>query len=772
MKTYLLVITFLFTICSEAQNYIPHAGEVSKVKISKDADIQSIRSNALKPMKTLDVINFDSSNVSFKGNYPFSLSYSLGMSPDGDLVFVGSGGGIYITDVSNPISSGILSEVRTRSLIDACTYDPVNKRLYVCAYFSGIEIWDLSDLYNPVRMCRIPTEPYPRSGVAYSGNYLFFTTNYTIWSYDISDPYHPALASQLYLGNSLISELYMKGNIIYITSSSQGLKLIDVSDPLNLQLIHAYSYIVGYKFDISGDYLYAVKTTGELTILNISDSLNVNVVSSINLSGYPFEVAVFNNTAYVAKGGTDGGLHVVDVSDPATPVPISLYSGDYQFIKGSGNYVYLTRNSIFSILDVTDPSSVQYVSGYAIPGFVEDVAVSGNYAYTGSNGFRVIDISDSTHPVQKGYADVTGDLVETAGSSLVVYCPYSMTANNTVHIMDVSNPHYPVSMSSYTCPAMTWDLKVRDTLAYIACWWDGVRIFNFADPSNLTQISHVMGWTQGGIAGVDWCYAQSLDIEGNYLYIVDYGPFPTDDTYGLYIIDISDPSNPFLLNRFTGITSHASDMAVKDGVVYIADGNGGVEAVDVTDPMNPSVLGYLSLPDGATGIKTDGKYAYVSDYILGGIQVIDITDPTALLIAGYYKPSGCFALNVDYNNGYIYIADGLAGIQIYRNSLITPVAVKQENAAINNFRLDQNYPNPFNPATKIKYSIPKSSNVVIKVFDVLGKEVTTLVNEYKPAGTYELTWNAASADGLPSGVYFYQLRAGNFIQTKKMLLLK
>ena len=85
------------------------------------------------------------------------------------------------------------------------------------------------------------------------------------------------------------------------------------------------------------------------------------------------------------------------------------------------------------------------------------------------------------------------------------------------------------------------------------------------------------------------------------------------------------------------------------------------------------------------------------------------------------------------------------------------------------FALRQNYPNPFNPSTKIKYSVPQSSQVQIKVFDVLGKEIETLLNEEKSAGTYELIWNAAN---LPSGVYFYQLKAGEYINTKKMILIK
>jgi photosystem II stability/assembly factor-like uncharacterized protein len=86
-----------------------------------------------------------------------------------------------------------------------------------------------------------------------------------------------------------------------------------------------------------------------------------------------------------------------------------------------------------------------------------------------------------------------------------------------------------------------------------------------------------------------------------------------------------------------------------------------------------------------------------------------------------------------------------------------------------NFYLSYNYPNPFNPNTKIRYSIPQTSNVVIKVFDILGNEIETLVNEEKQTGTYEITW---LAEGLPSGVYFYRLQAGDFVETKKMILLK
>lgn len=85
------------------------------------------------------------------------------------------------------------------------------------------------------------------------------------------------------------------------------------------------------------------------------------------------------------------------------------------------------------------------------------------------------------------------------------------------------------------------------------------------------------------------------------------------------------------------------------------------------------------------------------------------------------------------------------------------------------FELSQNYPNPFNPSTKISWQSPVGSHQIIKVYDVLGNEVKTLVNEYKPAGSYEVEFDAS---GLASGVYYYQLRAGEFMQTKKMVLVR
>ncbi|MHA1989254.1 MAG: T9SS type A sorting domain-containing protein, partial [Promethearchaeota archaeon] len=92
-----------------------------------------------------------------------------------------------------------------------------------------------------------------------------------------------------------------------------------------------------------------------------------------------------------------------------------------------------------------------------------------------------------------------------------------------------------------------------------------------------------------------------------------------------------------------------------------------------------------------------------------------------------------------------------------------------ESLAPTDFVLEQNYPNPFNPSTSIKYGVAVKSHIVIKVFNALGSEVATLVNGVLQAGTYEIGFDAST---LPSGTYFYRLQAGNFVETKKMVLVK
>jgi len=165
--------------------------------------------------------------------------------------------------------------------------------------------------------------------------------------------------------------------------------------------------------------------------------------------------------------------------------------------------------------------------------------------------------------------------------------------------------------------------------------------------------------------------------------------------------------------------------------------------------------------------------------VLGDENVIPIENGSAPF-TGYYKPSNplnVFSGSDPYGDWTLTITDGYAGNEGILNSwslIIEHDGSTSIDAEIeivpNNFELFQNYPNPFNPLTSIRYQVSGISQVSLKVFDLLGREVATLVNEEKPAGTYEINVDGA---GFSSGVYFYQLKAGNeFIETKKLVLVK
>ena len=124
-------------------------------------------------------------------------------------------------------------------------------------------------------------------------------------------------------------------------------------------------------------------------------------------------------------------------------------------------------------------------------------------------------------------------------------------------------------------------------------------------------------------------------------------------------------------------------------------------------------------------------------------------------------------LSKDLNSGDTLIACTKDGIyKVWADHL---VGISQNPFIPESYSLNQNYPNPFNPSTNISFDIPKSVFVELKIFDITGKLVSTIVNESLSPGSYNYSLNS---EGLSSGVYFYTLRSGEFISTRKMLLIK
>jgi photosystem II stability/assembly factor-like uncharacterized protein len=202
-------------------------------------------------------------------------------------------------------------------------------------------------------------------------------------------------------------------------------------------------------------------------------------------------------------------------------------------------------------------------------------------------------------------------------------------------------------------------------------------------------------------------------------------------------------------NLFAGIGSGGMFMSTDNGATWDSV-NTGLSNIYITSLLAINGNLFASIWENGIILSTDSGANWKQ--VAGGIPSL-----------GYISALG--------TNGIDLFAGAYSNGVWFRplSEMITSVINSPQKVIPERFSLEQNYPNPFNPLTNIKYSIPKASLVNMKVYDILGNEITTLVNEEKSAGTYELKWNAAN---LPSSVYFCRIQAGSFVETKKMILLK
>ena len=245
----------------------------------------------------------------------------------------------------------------------------------------------------------------------------------------------------------------------------------------------------------------------------------------------------------------------------------------------------------------------------------------------------------------------------------------------------------------------------------------------------MSQTARYSYTTNGGSS---WTF-QSLSVTGNFTSGAAYN---TNKMNGIFATSTSLPN----ISRVTGGPG-SSMSTVNTGA--------GPTSICVTRFVPNSNICFLSGNAGANGIKIS---------IDNGATWSQMTTAS---LTGWFDIS----VTVDAGNiiGYAISTNGAIRLQ-------TPVGINPINNEIpSSFVLEQNYPNPFNPSTVVKYSIPKSGYVTLKVFNSVGQEVKTVVNENHAAGNYQFI---IDLEGFSSGVYFYTLTAEGFKETKKMLLVK
>lgn len=199
-----------------------------------------------------------------------------------------------------------------------------------------------------------------------------------------------------------------------------------------------------------------------------------------------------------------------------------------------------------------------------------------------------------------------------------------------------------------------------------------------------------------------------------------------------------------------------------DNTIYVSDAYGlnrstdnGLTFEDASVPNNFSSVRAAAVNSNGDVFlsKDDRKVFYSHDRGNNWIQINE------------GLPAASYVYSFTSAHGRIFAGTNNSGVLVFED--LTAISTKAEQS--DDFRLEQNYPNPFNPVTNLEFGISKSGFVSLKVYDVLGKEIKTLVNEMKSAGNYKIEFDGS---GLNSGVYIYRLEAGNYLSERKMLLLK
>ena len=251
------------------------------------------------------------------------------------------------------------------------------------------------------------------------------------------------------------------------------------------------------------------------------------------------------------------------------------------------------------------------------------------------------------------------------------------------------------------------------------------------------------------------CSVSSLTTSGNLLFagVWGTGVFVSTDNGSNWIQKSSGLTIPYIL---CFAVSGTDIYAGTQGGVFLST-NIGHEWIQVNNGLTTTYI--LSFAVSGSNIMA-GTFG-------GGVFITQDKGANWNAFNDGLIYSNIFSMTV--SDEYAFAGTALNG-GVWRRSLSDITSTEEHTTVLpSRFNLSQNYPNPFNPSTTFRYSIPNESKVIIKVYDILGKEITTLLNEEKSAGSYEVDFNAVN---LPSGVYFYQLKVGEYTNTKTMILIK
>lgn len=700
---------------------------------------------------------------------------------------------------------------------------------------AGLQIIDLDSmkLVNTINTTQVPSG----HTISIEGKYLYINgSRYKsggIVILDLTDPVNPVVAGEYQ--SLYVHDCVVKNDTIYAAAiNGQGLDIINVKNKANPDRVSITNYPFSgtHNTDLSQDKKY-VFTTDEI---NRSPDQNGNIlrvwdrtdITNLKLVGsyvarpktIVHNIHVKENYGYLAHYSE--GVRILDLKYPEIPVEVGYYD---TFIGSVNNYVgawgtfpYFASNKVIisdmsgglyvirfagqdgsvktarAIVTMKDSSTNLPISGVkvAIPGRFDTLVTDSDGKIKFGSTFDTLTASFSKSTFNSGYPTKFEKMTMKYDSlvNVTIFLKPSQTGSLTCTVTNktTSKPiknfvlkilNTPVvgttdSVGKFSVPALLGETK----FSVIASQWgflaetsfvtivgNSVNTVNFQlTPNGLDNFEIDRGWTVGSpqdsgntgkwerakpnaaVVGTDTLQPnKNHTANGTICFVTGASSSITD--YVDYRTTVTSPSfNPEGMTNLTLIywAYFNSRSSVKDDTLYV-------------DLSNDNGKNWK------TAQTVFGKQPFWKQYRVEMKNVLPVTDQMRVR---FVAQDGGVSSVLDAAIDDVEFGDNLQ-LSVEKYSDLLPWA----------YSLQQNFPNPFNPSTTIQFQIPSTGFVTLKVYDVLGKEIATLVNEQKSAGSYSVKFDASklsrqNTGGLASGVYFYKLQVGDFVETKKLMLTK
>ncbi len=463
---------------------------------------------------------------------------------------------------------------------------------------------------------------------------------FTVWN--VNQPEVPEFLGFFRQGLGSVAAITVTNQLAYLTSSTDGLQIVDVSDPSNLRLLgQVAAHHNGVDLQVVNDLAYVASWDAGIHLLNVADPTAPKVIGHLTTPSYASSVAVEDSIAYVAASGA--GLLIVDVSNPAAPAQVGQFTtpgwANHARVEGGVVYVVDAVGGL-SLLDVADPTAPTLLGNLPIEGVGRSIWVEGGrvQVITDDGTVLLIDAADPRQPRLLGRMDAARNGLALQGVGLRTYVA---AGDDGIRIVDMTDPAQPRLVTRFAEGGSVNDVKVAGGFAFLADRGGGFRVLDLANPAEPSEVARLES---------DGTPARIELADGRALISAEAG--------GFQVVDISEPRRPRLLATYNEAGDNRA-AAAAGRFAALANGSSGMQLVDLSELPAIRPLGEAPVAGFVWDVEVSDQLAFVAG---DGLDIFSLTAEAVPSLLAHFDIPGGRANQIRRQNGLLILAGDTAGV--------------------------------------------------------------------------------------------------------------